>query len=210
MSFELHEGEVLGVAGLQGHGQRELFMALFGAERAEGQVEVVGQAGDHPQPAAMRSRRRSAWRCCRRTGAIRACCSASPCARTSCSAPLKRIARARLRRSARRARSWSTTAVAQLQHQGRFHRAGRRHALAAATSRRWCWPSCSRPRRTILLFFDPTRGVDVGTKAEIFALMRDLAARGLCHPVLFDRPRRARQCRRPHAGDELWPHRRHP
>jgi ribose transport system ATP-binding protein len=30
----------------------------------------------------------------------------------------------------------------------------------------------------ILLFFDPTRGVDVGTKAEIFGLMRDLAARG--------------------------------
>ena len=32
----LHEGEVLGVAGLQGHGQRELFMALFGpsAQRA--------------------------------------------------------------------------------------------------------------------------------------------------------------------------------
>ena len=35
----------------------------------------------------------------------------------------------------------------------------------------------------ILLFFDPTRGVDVGTKAEIFALMRDLAARGFA--ILF-------------------------
>jgi ribose transport system ATP-binding protein len=35
----------------------------------------------------------------------------------------------------------------------------------------------------ILLFFDPTRGVDVGTKAEIFSLMRDLAARGFA--ILF-------------------------
>jgi ribose transport system ATP-binding protein len=35
----------------------------------------------------------------------------------------------------------------------------------------------------ILLFYDPTRGVDVGTKAEIFALMRDLAARGFA--ILF-------------------------
>ena len=35
----------------------------------------------------------------------------------------------------------------------------------------------------ILLFFDPTRGVDVGTKAEIFALMRDLAASGFA--ILF-------------------------
>ena len=35
----------------------------------------------------------------------------------------------------------------------------------------------------ILLFFDPTRGVDVGTKAEIFTLMRELAARGFA--ILF-------------------------
>jgi ribose transport system ATP-binding protein len=35
----------------------------------------------------------------------------------------------------------------------------------------------------ILLFYDPTRGVDVGTKAEIFALMRDLAAQGFA--ILF-------------------------
>ena len=35
----------------------------------------------------------------------------------------------------------------------------------------------------ILLFFDPTRGVDVGTKAEIFTLMRDLASRGFA--ILF-------------------------
>ena len=35
----------------------------------------------------------------------------------------------------------------------------------------------------ILLFYDPTRGVDVGTKAEIFALMRDLAAQG--YAILF-------------------------
>ncbi len=34
---------MLGVAGLQGHGQRELFMALFGAERARGEIEVWGK-----------------------------------------------------------------------------------------------------------------------------------------------------------------------
>jgi ribose transport system ATP-binding protein len=35
----------------------------------------------------------------------------------------------------------------------------------------------------ILLLYDPTRGVDVGTKAEIFAMMRDLAAQG--YAILF-------------------------
>ncbi len=43
VSFDLREGEVLGVAGLQGHGQRELFMSLFGVERSEGRIEVRGK-----------------------------------------------------------------------------------------------------------------------------------------------------------------------
>ena len=52
-----------------------------------------------------------------------------------------------------------------------------------AISRRSCWPSCWRPSRRILLFYDPTRGVDVGTKAEMFTMMRDLAANG--YAILF-------------------------
>lgn len=38
-------------------------------------------------------------------------------------------------------------------------------------------------RSRILLLYDPTRGVDVGTKGEIFRLMRDLAAKG--YAILF-------------------------
>ena len=34
---------MLGVGGLQGHGQRELFQALFGAGRARGAVELWGK-----------------------------------------------------------------------------------------------------------------------------------------------------------------------
>src|SRR4029079_11798321 len=35
----------------------------------------------------------------------------------------------------------------------------------------------------VLLLYDPTRGVDVATKGEIFQLMRDLAAKG--YAILF-------------------------
>ncbi|MBN8998989.1 MAG: sugar ABC transporter ATP-binding protein, partial [Rhizobiales bacterium] len=35
----------------------------------------------------------------------------------------------------------------------------------------------------VLLLYDPTRGVDVGTKSEIFQLMRNLAAQG--YAILF-------------------------
>ena len=40
----------------------------------------------------------------------------------------------------------------------------------------------SKPR--VLIVDEPTRGVDVGTKAEIYALMRALAREGLAIPVI--------------------------
>ena len=41
---------MLGVGGLQGHGQRELFQALFGASRAQRQRRTLGQAGSISNP----------------------------------------------------------------------------------------------------------------------------------------------------------------
>ena len=51
VDLDLYEGEVLGVGGLQGHGQRELFQALFGIGRARGSVELWGKplAGRGPR-----------------------------------------------------------------------------------------------------------------------------------------------------------------
>jgi ribose transport system ATP-binding protein len=41
VSFELHEGEILGIGGMTGNGQRELIRALFGAHRTTGGVIAV-------------------------------------------------------------------------------------------------------------------------------------------------------------------------
>jgi len=43
VDLDLREGEVLGVGGLQGHGQRELFQTLFGIGRAKGTIELWGK-----------------------------------------------------------------------------------------------------------------------------------------------------------------------
>jgi ribose transport system ATP-binding protein len=43
VSFTLHEGEILGVGGLAGQGQRDLFLALFGVRRAVGEIRVGGE-----------------------------------------------------------------------------------------------------------------------------------------------------------------------
>ncbi len=39
---------------------------------------------------------------------------------------------------------------------------------------KWLWRGCS-----LLIFDEPTRGIDVGAKAEIYQLMRDLASKGV-------------------------------
>jgi len=49
-TFSLHEGEVLGVGGFQGHGQRELFQALFSASASTGTVELWGRPITRSKP----------------------------------------------------------------------------------------------------------------------------------------------------------------
>jgi ribose transport system ATP-binding protein len=51
-SFELRRGEILGIGGLAGQGQRELFMTLFGARKAVGgEIRVGGKRRKIRRPA---------------------------------------------------------------------------------------------------------------------------------------------------------------
>jgi simple sugar transport system ATP-binding protein len=43
ISFEIHRGEILGIAGVEGNGQSELIDALIGLRPVTGRVEVLGQ-----------------------------------------------------------------------------------------------------------------------------------------------------------------------
>ena len=74
----------------------------------------------------------------------------------------------------------------------------RRQRCRAATSRRSCSPSGSRSRPAVVLLDDPTRGVDVGAKHEIYALVRPARRRRQDRPAALDRAARARRARRPH------------
>jgi simple sugar transport system ATP-binding protein len=60
VDLEVRAGEIVGVAGVEGNGQRELVRALAGLEpRATGEVEVAGERLDPRAPDAVRARRRT-------------------------------------------------------------------------------------------------------------------------------------------------------
>ncbi|MFL5675585.1 MAG: ATP-binding cassette domain-containing protein, partial [Chloroflexota bacterium] len=172
VSFELYPGEVLGVVALEGQGQDELFDILSGADRpASGEVAVDGKAVSFGHPA----------------DAIRAGLVYVPADRAEAllmqrsvrenialpfTAPLRRWGVIDVAAERRRVK----TGIDQLQIDTRAQGEVRRLSggnQQKVTIARWVAGGV----RTMLCF-DPTRGIDIGTKREIYELLRDLAAAG--------------------------------
>ena len=75
--------------------------------------------------------------------------------------------------------------------EGAVDRGARRHVSAAGTSRRSSSAKWLALEPNVLIFDEPTRGIDVGAKAEIYGLLRELARGG----------RRDRHDQQRHGGD---------
>jgi ribose transport system ATP-binding protein len=179
-AFDLHEGEVLGVGGLQGHGQRELFQALFGAARARGSVEVWGKPKlvssprqaliGHDGLALVPEDRRGQGLLL--TKSVRENLTVSVIRRFSDWGILNRRKEQALVREMVDFLRIKTSSPEQP--------AG---TLSGGNQQKVIFGKMLLTEARILLLYDPTRGVDVGTKGEIFQLMRDLAAKG--YAILF-------------------------
>ena len=175
ISFSVHAGEVVGIAGLVGAGRTDIAHAIFGLDpEAHGRVEVAGIPLGLRSPAeAMRAGRR-----------LRPRGSQAPRAGAQ-------HARARERHAAdpalaRRARAGCAAGAERALAADAFARLGVRapelDALTAGLSggnqqklvlAKWLAARCR-----VLILDEPTRGVDVGAKAEIHALIGRLAAEG--------------------------------
>jgi ribose transport system ATP-binding protein len=181
-TFTLHAGEVLGVAGLEGQGQRALFTALFGARRRDGgTIRVGGQERALRSPRdAVRAgmgisfvppERKVEGLMLGHSGTF----NASLPSLASRFARLGVIQPRRERAAAREIFARLGVPPRALYEPVSSLSGGNQQKVAIG---KWL-PLAAR----ILLLYDPMRGVDIGTKAELFSLMRELTAEG--RAILF-------------------------
>jgi ribose transport system ATP-binding protein len=172
VSFELHAGEVLGVVALEGQGQDELFEVLSGSRRpSSGEIEVNGRGRTfgHPRDAI---RAGLLYVPANRTDALLMQRSVRENIALPTVAPVRRWGPIRMR--AERARV--QRGVDRLQIDTRAASEVRRLSggnQQKVTIARWIAAGVET-----LLCFDPTRGIDIRTKRDIYLLLRELAADG--------------------------------
>jgi ribose transport system ATP-binding protein len=172
-SFALHAGEVLGIAGLVGSGRTELMRLIAGVDRADtGQVEVAGVA----IPPGPRARIKAGLGLVpeerKRDGIIRH----RPITANTALPAMQRFSRLGLIRS-KLLRQRTEELMQQVNLRpldvsrpiGSFSGGNQQKAIIG----RWLAAGTE-----IFLFDEPTRGIDVGAKAEIYDLIERLASQG--------------------------------
>ncbi|CAM5345938.1 Vitamin B12 import ATP-binding protein BtuD [Streptomyces griseus] len=175
VDLELRPGEIVGLAGLVGSGRSEILETIYGARKAStGTVTVAGKQ--------------------LRPGSVRAAVAAGIGL-----APEERKAQALLMTESV-TRNVSVSSLSRFARIGWIDRGGERKAARSATRElqmrpdnpdaavrtlsggnqqkavlaRWLLRGCR-----VLLLDEPTRGVDVGARAELYAVIRRLADEGL-------------------------------
>ncbi len=172
VSFDLHAGEVLGVVALEGQGQDELFQVLSGGKRpSSGQIVVDGTSVSFRHPAdAIRAG--LVYVAADRAEAL----LMQRSVRENIALPfIARIGRWGLI-DLHRERRTVDEAVSRLQIDARAGNEVRRLSggnQQKVTIARWVAGGVHT-----MLCFDPTRGIDIRTKQQIYVLLRELAEAG--------------------------------
>ena len=179
ISFDIGRGEILGFAGLVGAGRSEVAQALFGVEPAlEGTISIGGG-----EPLSIRSAQTAINNGIylvpedrRETGllldwSIRDNISLPMLSRDAVGGPFQLVNRARETQVAQQERSSLNIKAPDVMTRAGNLSGGNQQKVVLGK-----WLS-AKPR--MLIFDEPTRGIDVGAKAEIYRIMRELAQNGV-------------------------------
>jgi ABC-type sugar transport system ATPase subunit len=174
VSFTLRAGEVLGLAGLVGAGRSEVAHALFGLDAGvTGRVWSSGVAGAARTPAdAMRTGIGLVPEDRKRQGLVLDMSGLANATLPTLPA-LSRLTF--IRHRAERALAWSFFDRLRVRTPGLDYIVA---GLSGGNQQKIVLAKWLAARCRILILDEPTRGVDVGAKAEIHALIDELASRG--------------------------------
>lgn len=173
ISFELRKGEILGFAGLMGAGRTETMRALFGADKASGEIFINAKKTiiESPQDAVRhgigylsedRKRFGLAIKLSVKENAVMASYEDL--------SPSLFLPRIKLDGIAAEYVEKLNVKTPSLDQFVRNLSGGNQQKVVIA---KWLIKNCS-----VLIFDEPTRGIDVGAKSEIYHLMNDLVKEG--------------------------------
>jgi rhamnose transport system ATP-binding protein len=180
VSFEVRAGEIVALAGLVGAGRSEVACAIFGIDRFDaGRVTVAGRELRRGSPtAAMASGIGLVPEDRRQQGLV----MAQSIARNVTLASLRRLSRLGFIGAAsegRFARDW--TARLQVKY-GRL--GDPMTSLSGGNQQKVVLAKWLGRKPSVLIVDEPTRGIDVGTKAEVHRLLEELAGQGVAILVI--------------------------
>jgi len=168
ISFELRKGEVLGIAGLVGAGRSEIGAALFGLDHRMGGTICLGGREIHPRSPAEAIRLGIALvpEDRKRDGLMMQMSVAD-------NASLGRFARFGFINDAE-----ESSALDPIFRSLSVKNAARVSALSGGNQQKVLLTRCLLANPEVLFLDDPTRGIDVGAKQEIYSMIERLASEG--------------------------------
>ncbi|MEV7872349.1 sugar ABC transporter ATP-binding protein [Streptomyces sp. NPDC088124] len=175
ISFEVRRGEIVALAGLVGAGRSEVAQAVFGVDRADaGEVEVAGRTLPAGSPTAAMAAGLALVPEDRRLNGLVMDLSIE---RNIGLTGLDRLGRGGLvRRVLERGRAADWAVRLQLKYNRLADPVG---VLSGGNQQKVVLAKWLATEPAVLIVDEPTRGIDVGTKAEVHRLLSALAADGL-------------------------------
>lgn len=175
VSFSLRQGEIIGIAGLVGSGRSEILQTIYGARKPDsGQITMDGK---RLRPGSVRTAVRVGMGLAPEERKTQALVQYESIARNVSLASLGRYARlgwvdrGREHTAAERTTRALDLTPTDTRRPVRTLSGGNQQKAVLA---RWLLADCR-----LLLLDEPTRGVDVGARAEIYAVIRRLADSGV-------------------------------
>ncbi|WP_066645233.1 sugar ABC transporter ATP-binding protein [Christensenella timonensis] len=179
INFDLYKGEILGFYGLIGAGKTEIARALFGADPFIGEVLVDGEAADLKTPGKALAKGIALVPEERRTQGI---CTALSIASNTPMMNYKTVSKNGMLNKAKQAE----IAKEYIESIGIACRNENQSVayLSGGNQQKVVLAKCLNADPKVLLLDEPTRGVDVGAKQEIYQIIRKMVKDG-CSAVVF-------------------------